>query len=233
MGIKKLDNIENNCILLNRGKRDESKIRMITKEFQQGINAVKHLDPSVTFYGSARIKNDHPDYIKTYKLAYRIAKELGFIIMSGGGNGIMEAANKGGFDAGVQSIGLSIELPHEQKINHYVTKEIPFHFFFARQVSMDYTTEVCIFCPGGFGTLNELFEVLTLQQTHKIGKIPIILFGSEYWNPLEKFIEEVLLKKYHAINSDDLNIYTIIDDEDEILEIVKNSRKRTGEDSLK
>ena len=102
--------------------------------------------------------------------------------MSGGGNGIMEAANKGGFDAGVQSIGLSIELPHEQKINHYVTKEIPFHFFFARQVSMDYTTEVCIFCPGGFGTLNELFEVLTLQQTHKIGKIPIILFGSEYWN---------------------------------------------------
>ncbi len=232
MNIKNLKEIENNCILLNKGKESESKICMITEEFEQGINSVKEIGKSVTFYGSARIKNDHPDYIKTHKLAYRIGKELGYAIMSGGGGGMMEASNKGGYDAGVESVGLSIKLPYEQIVNKYVTKEIPFHFFFARQVSMDYTTEVCIFAPGGFGTLNELFEVLTLEQTGKIGRIPIILFGSEFWNPLQKFIEEVLLKKYNTIGPLDLNLYTITDDEDEILEIVKNSKNRDGEDSL-
>ncbi len=95
---------------------------------------------------------------------------------------------------------------------------------------MSYTTEVCIFCPGGFGTLNELFEILTLEQTEKIDKIPVIFFGSEYWNPLEKFIEGVLLEKYKTINPKDINIYTITDDEDEILKIIKKSKMRNGED---
>ncbi len=226
------EDIKNGCITLTNDDDEETKLHIIQEEFKQGIDAMKDVKASVTFYGGARFKEDHEVYKKTQKLAYRISKELGYTILSGGGGGIMEAASRGAYEAGGESIGLTIRLPREQKANKYLTKEVPFYFFFARQVSMSYTTEVCIFCPGGFGTFNELFEVLTLEQTDKIGRIPVILFGSEYWNPLEKVIEEVLLKKYNTINSDDLNIYTITDDEDRILEIIKKSKLRDGEDTL-
>jgi len=226
------DDIKNGCMTLTGGDGEETKLCMIQEEFRQGIDTVKEFGPSVTFYGSARLKEDHPEYIKARKLAYRIANELGYIIMSGGGAGIMEASNRGAFDAGVNSVGLTIKLPKEQATNPYVTKEIPFHFFFTRQVSMSYTTEVCIFCAGGFGTLNELFEVLTHLQTGKIGKIPVILYGTEFWNPLQSFIKDVLIEKYKTVNPNDLNLYTITDDENEVLEIVKKSKMRNGEDEL-
>ena len=211
----------------------EIKLKMIQDEFHQGIDTVNKFNPSVTFYGSARTKEDSSSYQKVRSLSHRIAKELGYAVLSGGGPGIMEAANRGAFEAGGRSVGLTIKLPTEQLTNPYVTDEIPFNFFFTRQSAMSYSTEVCVFCPGGFGTLNELFEILTLLQTKKIGNIPVILFGSDFWSPIEKVIKEVLIEKYQTVSIEDLNLYVIKDDEDEILEIIKNSKIRNGEDSFK
>lgn len=212
---------------------EEIKLKMIQEEFHQGIDTVKKFNPSVTFYGSTRLKEDSEYYQKVKNLTYRIVKELGFAVLSGGGPGIMEAANRGAFEAGGKSVGLTIKLPNEQITNSYVTDEIPFNYFFTRQSAMSYSTEVCVFCPGGFGTLNELFEILTLLQTNKIGKIPIILYISDFWNPLEKVIKEILLEKFKTVNDNDMKLYIITDNEDEILDIVKNSKIRNGEDSLK
>lgn len=215
-------------------QNEEQKVLdMIESEFKQGIEKVREFDPSVTFYGSARLKEDHPYYQKVKNLAFRISKELGYTVMSGGGAGIMEASNKGAYEAGGKSVGLTIKLPREQHTNKYVTDEIPFNFFFSRQSAMSYETEVCIFCPGGFGTLNELFEILTLEQTGKIGKIPVVLFGEEFWRPFEKVIEEILLQKYETINEEDLKLYKIIDNEEEVLDIIRNSKMRDGRDALK
>jgi hypothetical protein len=226
------DDIKNGCITLTGGDGEEAKLCMIQEEFRQGIDTVKELGSSVTFYGSARLKPEHPEYERAYHLANRIAKELNCVIISGGGAGIMEAANKGAFDAGVESILLTIRLPKEQATNPYVTKELPFHFFFARQVSMSYTTEVCVFCAGGFGTLFELFEILTHLQTGKIGLIPIILFGTEFWTPIIKIVKETLAEKYKTVNLSDLDRFIITDNEDEILELIKNSKQRTGVDEF-
>lgn len=226
------DDIKNGCITLNGGDGEEAKLCMVQEEFRQGIDTVKDLGPSVTFYGSARLKSNHPEYIRAYKLANRIAKELGYIVITGGGAGIMEAANKGAFDAGVESIGLTIRLPHEQATNPYVTKEVPFHFFFARQVSMQYTTEAVIFCSGGTGTMYEFFEMLTLLQTGKIEPMPVILYGTEFWTPIKALLEEQFVGKYQTISASDLERFIITDDEDKVLEIVKKSKMRNGADEL-
>lgn len=226
------DDIKNGCITLTGGDGEEAKLCMIQEEFREGIDTVKDMGPSVTFYGSARLKPEHPEYQRAYKLANRIAKELKYIIISGGGGGIMEAANKGAFDAGVESVGLTIRLPHEQKTNPYVTKEVPFHFFFARQVSMQYTTEAVVYCAGGTGTMYEFFEMLTHLQTGKVGPIPVILYGAEFWTPLKNLLEEVFVKKYQTMSETDLNRFIVTDDEDMVLEIVQNSKMRNGEDEL-
>jgi len=212
---------------------EEIKLKMIQEEFHNGIDTVNKFNPSVTFYGSTKLSEGHPYYEKVRNLTYRISKELGFAILSGGGPGMMEASNRGAFEAGGRSVGLTIKLPNEQFTNPYVTNEIPFNFFFTRQSAMSYSTEVCVFCPGGFGTLNELFEILTLEQTNKIGKIPVILYGSDFWNPIQETIKKILLEKYGTIREDDLNLYMIKDNDDEIIDIIKNSKIRNGEDSFK
>ncbi len=227
-----IDDIKSGCITLYGENNEETKLCMMEEEFRQGISVIQDLTPSVTFYGSARLQEDHPAYKQARSLAYRISKELGYNVLSGGGGGIMEASNRGAFEAGGKSVGLTIRLPQEQKTNKYVTEEIPFYFFFTRQVAMSYATEVCVFCPGGFGTLDELFEMLTLQQTGKIGRIPVILLGTEFWNPLAKFIQEVLVEKYKVISPNDVNLFVITDDEDQILKIINESRMRDGKDSL-
>lgn len=228
-----VDDIKEGCITLYGDNDEETKLCMIQEEFRQGIDMISEFTPSVTFYGSARLEETHPSYQQARSLAYRISKELGYVVISGGGGGIMEAANRGAHEAGGKSVGLTIRLPHEQMTNKYVTDEIPFYFFFARQVSLSYTTEVCVFCSGGFGTLNELFEMLTLQQTGKIGKIPVILLGVEFWTPLDTLIKEQLAEKYGVINLEDTELYTITDDEDEVLRIISESRLRDGQDALK
>lgn len=227
-----IDDIKNGCMTLTGDNDEQTKLCMIQEEFKNGLDGIKNCNPSVTFYGSARIEEKEPIYQRVQKLAYRIAKELNYAVITGGGSGIMEAANRGANEAGGRSLGLTIRLPHEQKTNIYVTEEIPFYFFFARQVSMSYATEVCIFCPGGFGTLDELFEILTHLQTGKIGSIPVILYGKEFWTPLQGFIEEILLDKFKVIGANDLNLYRITDDDDEILNIIASSKIRDGKDAL-
>lgn len=228
-----IDDIRSGCVTLYGDNNEETKLCMIQEEFRQGIDMISAFTPSVTFYGSARLSPEHPSYKQAYSLAYRISKELGYNILSGGGGGIMEAVSKGGYDAGGKSIGLTIRLPHEQKTNDYVTTEVPFYFFFARQVAMSYSTEVVVFCPGGFGTLDELFEMLTLQQTEKLGRIPIILLGVDFWTPVQTLIKELLLDKYGVIGEKDSDLYTITDNEDEILKIISDSRLRDGQDALR
>jgi uncharacterized protein (TIGR00730 family) len=209
------------------------KLKAIQDEFHQGIETVSKFNPSVTFYGSTRIKEDNIYYKKVRDLTYRISNELGYAILSGGGPGIMEAANRGAFEAGGKSVGLTIKLPNKQSTNPYLTDEISFHFLFTRKSTLSFSTEVCVFCPGGFGTFDELFEILTLLQTNKIGKIPVILYGSEFWNPIQKVIKEILFEKYQTISKEDMDLYIIEDDDDKILEIIKNSEIRSGDDSLR
>lgn len=219
------DNDEKNVV--------DIKLKMVQDEFHEGIDTVRKFNPSVTFYGSTRLNEDNVYYQKVRDLSYKISSTLGYAVLSGGGPGIMEAANRGAFEAGGKSVGLTIKLPNKQSTNPYLTDEITFHFFFTRKSTMSYSTEACIFCPGGFGTFDELFEILTLQQTNKLGKIPVILYGSDFWNPIDKMIKEILLDKYKTVSIEDINLYTITDDEDKILDIIKNSKIRTGDDSLK
>lgn len=211
----------------------EDKLKMIKLELKEGIDSVARFNPSVTIYGSARLPKEDESYKKANELAFRLAKELGYNILSGGGPGIMEAANKGGYEAGVKSVGLTIRLPHEQGANPYVTDEIPFNYFFTRQASLSYSTEACIFCPGGFGTMSELFEILTLKKTRKIDNMPVILFGSHFWSGLDNYIKENLNDEYQTIDKEDTKLYIIEDDIDKIINIVKESKIRDGSQSLK
>jgi uncharacterized protein (TIGR00730 family) len=221
-----IEEIKNGCVYITNGDETETRICVINEEFRQGFEQVKaHKDhnKSVTFWGSARLPEHHEDYQRALRLSRRIAGELGYSIATGGGPGIMEAGNRGAYEMGKPSLGLTIRLPMEQTTNKYVTEEIPFYFFFSRKVLMAYSAEAYLYFPGGFGTLDELFEILTLVQTEKISKVPIILVGKSFWEPLDKFIKETLLKQFETISPEDLNLYKITDDEDEIVEIVKNA----------
>lgn len=223
-----LEEIKEGCIKLNGGDGTETEVCMIQEELRQGISTVQSYKTSATFYGSARLTEDHPDYQKAQRLAYRMVKELGYAILSGGGPGIMEAASRGASEAGGKAVGMTIRLNHEQVTNKYITDEIPFYFFFTRKVTMHYTTDAGLFFPGGFGTFDELFETLTLKQTNKIDPIPTILVGTEFWKPLQKVIDDVLVEKYKTVSPEELNLYTITDDEDEIIKIIQDSKVRKG-----
>ncbi len=221
-----LEEIKEGCIKLNGHDGTETEVCLVQEELRQGISTIQSYNTAVTFYGSARLPEDHPAYQKARQLAYKIVKELDYAVLSGGGPGIMEAANRGASEAGGKSVGLTIRLNHEQITNKYVNDEIPFYFFFTRKVSMSHSTDACLFFPGGFGTLDELFEMITLKQTGKIDPIPLILVGTEYWNKFQSVIEENLLKTYQTITADDLKLYTITDDEDEIIRIIRDSKVR-------
>jgi len=182
----------------------------------------------VTFWGSARTQSNDPDYKKAARLAARIHKELGYAIITGGGPGIMAAGNCGAYDAGGKSVGLTIKLPHEQTTNLCLTHHMDFQYFFTRKVCLAFAAEAYVYFPGGFGTLDELFEILTLVQTKKIAPAPaIILVGKSYWGGLDTFIRKHLLKG-QKIDVEDLNLYTITDNEDEIIQLIKKApiRKR-------
>lgn len=224
-----IEDIRDGCITLYGEDNEETKLCMVQEEFRQGIDMIQSFSPSVTFYGSARLPEDHPSYQQARDIAYKITKETGAAILSGGGGGIMEAANRGGYEAGGKSVGLTIKLPHEQVTNKYVTDVVPFYFFFTRKVSMSYTTEACIFFPGGFGTFDELFEVLTLKQTKKIADVPIILVGKEFWAPFQLAIQQVMIENFKTVAAADLSLYTITDDVNEIVNIIKQSKPGLGE----
>ncbi len=153
---------------------------------------------------------------KAYDLGRLLAQE-GYTVVTGGGPGVMEAGNHGAWDAGGNSVGLNIELPHEQRINPYVRRSTSFHYFFSRKVMLDFSAEAYIFFPGGFGTLDEFAELITLVQTGKVDtSVPIILFGRSFWEPLTDWMRTVMLKGLHTIAAKDLTIWTITDDLDEV-----------------
>ncbi len=194
----------------------------IMSEFVQGFELLRSYGLAATFWGSARTDPTEPYYKAAEELASKMAKK-GFTIISGGGPGIMEASNVGSFKVGGNSIGLNIKLPFEQKLNPYTTESLNFDFFFSRKVMLTFSSEVYVYFPGGFGTLDEFFEIITLIQTKKIEKIPVVLYGREFWEPLVKFFEKELLKKHKTISKEDLDLFKIVDNVDEALKyILKN-----------
>ena len=192
-------------------------------EFKKGYDLIERYPRSVSILGSARFKEDNIYYKKAHSLSYRIAKELKYAVVTGGGPGIMEAANRGAYEAGGVSLGFTIKLPKEQNTNKYVTGFVEFEYFFSRKTILFFSAESYVYYPGGFGTLDEFFEIVTLIQTNKIPRVPVVLVGREFWDPLLKTIKEDLLDDYFTINKDDTKIYKIVDDENEIIEIIRNA----------
>lgn len=179
-------------------------------EFIQGTRSLHFIGPCVTVFGSARFEEGHPYYRIARELGHCLA-EVGFTVMTGGGPGIMEAANRGAKEHNGRSIGCNIILPHEQKPNSYLDRWVKFHYFFIRKVMLMKYSYGFIAFPGGFGTLNEVLETLLLKQTGKIQNFPLILMGSEYWHPLVEFIEKHLQPE-QAISAEDTSLFTVCDD---------------------
>ena len=204
----------------------ENRIQLITKEFAKGFNFIKNYPKSVTVFGGTRFQETNPYYKMAYTLGERIAKELKYSVFTGGGPGIMEAANKGAFEANGQSLGLTIELPHIQATNPYLTDHIDLYYFFVRKVCMSFSAEAYIFMPGGFGTMDEFFEILTLIQTNKIEKVPMILVGSDFWNKVDTLIKDEMMDRL-SVDEEDTHLYTITDNLDEIIDIIRRAPIRS------
>ena len=208
-------------------KAAKERISLITKEFSKGFEFLSHYPRSVTVFGSTRMKEDDPYYIKARALAGRIVTELNYAVLTGGGPGIMEAANRGALEADGESLGLTIELADNQITNRYLTDNLDFYYFFSRKVCLSFSAEAYIFFPGGLGTLDEFFEIITLIQTHKIENVPVILVGKEYWSKIDELFKTELLK-HETIDLEDTHLYTITDDEDKILSIIRSAPIRNG-----
>ncbi len=199
------------------------RVELIDKEFTETFKFIIKYPKTVTFFGSARFSENNLHYIKAEVLAKKLSS-LGYTVVTGGGPGIMEAANRGAFEAKGPSIGFNIKLPHEQNTNKYATDHLDYYYFFARKVALSFAAEAFLFFPGGFGTLNEFFEILTLVETKKVSPMPIVLVGSDYWQPIQNLIREHLYQNHNMIAKEDMDLYTITDDEEKIIEIVKNAR---------
>lgn len=191
----------------------------IMGEFVEGVEKLHDLGPAVSIFGSARTAPGDPVYQKAVHTAALFAKE-NFAVITGGGGGIMEAANKGAAEAGGVSVGLNINLPFEQRPNPYANIQLQFHYFFIRKVMFVKYAMAYIIMPGGFGTLDELFEAVTLIQTHRIRPLPVILVGSDYWGGLVDWIKDRLLKDA-LISPEDIDILQVIDDPADVVKAVK------------
>jgi hypothetical protein len=195
----------------------------VIAEFVDGYERMNQIGPCVSIFGSARTKPDH----KYYQIAVDVAKscvEEGYGVITGGGPGIMEAANKGAAEAGGASVGLNIELPFEQGHNPYIDHDKVFNFkyFFIRKVMFVKYAQALVVLPGGFGTMDELFEVLTLKQTNKMAPIPIILVGSEFWTGLKSWIKNVMLDEFQNVSAADIDLMPITDDPKEVVRIIND-----------
>ena len=205
---------------------DPWRVFRIMAEFTTGFDAMSRICPAVTIFGSARVKPADPEYQAARKIARELARKQ-FAVITGGGPGIMEAANRGAADVKGRSVGLNITLPNEQKPNRYSNIPINFHYFFARKVCLVKYSMGFIFMPGGFGTLDEFFEVLTLVQTQRMPHFPLILFGTRYWNGLFAWMKSAMEKDGY-INRGDLELVTITDDPDEVVETILQYQRRVG-----
>ena len=196
------------------------KMYSIMSEFVKGFEFLRHYKKAVSIYGSSRLGFDSDIYKQASLLAYRLAKD-GFTIITGGGSGIMEAANQGAHDAKGKSVGINITLKQEQKINKYVDESREFEHFFVRKTMLSFASKIYIFFPGWFGTLDEFFDMVELVNSEKIPRIPLILVNKNYWSPLLTWFDKYLCQKYHAIDKEDLEIYQLVDSADEAYELIK------------
>lgn len=208
---------------LKEGAR--KRLSTIQSEFRHTFKFLKAYPRSISFFGSARFTEDHPCYIRARGLAKKIVEETGYTVVTGGGPGIMEAANRGAYEAGGKSVGMNILLPHEQKMNEYLTANIRFYYFFIRKVALSFSAEVYIFFPGGFGTLDEFFEIVTLIQTRKIPRVPVICIGEEFWAKVSA-VSDAMRDEFKTIDPGDEKIFKIVDTNEEAVEIVKKALLR-------
>ncbi|KOY86673.1 hypothetical protein AD998_11420 [bacterium 336/3] len=195
----------------------------IMSEFVDGFDKLARIGPCVSIFGSARTKPDNPYYITAEEIASRLV-DMGYGVITGGGPGIMEAGNKGAKARGGKSVGINIILPFEQSSNIYIDpdKLITFDYFFVRKVMFVKYAQGFVVMPGGFGTLDELFEALTLIQTKKIGRFPIVLVGKTYWAGLMDWIKTTLLEEERNINAEDLNLFSVVDTAEEAVDVIDN-----------
>jgi len=200
-------------------KEESWRILRIMGELIEGFDKLSGVEPAVSVYGSARIRPADKLYGQTVEIARRLGM-MGFSIITGGGPGVMEAANKGACEAGVQSIGLNIDLPEEQVVNVFATKSITFNHFFARKVMLVKYATAFIIMPGGLGTLDELTEVLTLMQTRKIKPFPVVLFDGEYWNGFLDWLRNAALSR-GFISEADFDLLRVSDDPDAVIDVVR------------
>jgi len=223
----------NNCRIVSELLDPEStngdavqswRVFRIMSEFVQGFELLRSHGLAATFWGSARTDPTDTYYKAAEELSAKMAKN-GFSIISGGGPGIMEASNVGAFKVGGRSVGLNIKLPFEQKLNPYTNESLNFDFFFSRKVMLTFASEVYVYFPGGFGTLDELFEIVTLIQTKKIEPIPVVLYGKDYWTPLLEFFKNDLLEKHGTISPEDLDIFHLVDSVDEAMKYITKEIK--------
>ncbi|HEV8369865.1 MAG TPA: TIGR00730 family Rossman fold protein [Pyrinomonadaceae bacterium] len=209
---------------------DTWRVFRIMGEFVEGFDELASLNRGISIFGSARSKPDHADYKAAQETAALFAKE-GFAVITGGGPGVMEAANRGAFEAGGLSIGCNIELPFEQRPNAYQTRSLTFKYFFVRKMMfVKYSLGFVIF-PGGFGTFDELFEALTLIQTKKIRDFPVVLFGTSYWTGLLNWMHEVVLPD-GKIAEHDLRLFHVTDSPEEVVKIVMRSQTSLASDKV-
>jgi len=197
---------------------DAARVERIDEELRTGFSALAHIGKAVSIFGSARTPADHPEYGGARELARRLGDE-GFAIITGGGPGIMKAANEGARDAGVASIGLGIDLPLEQGLNDAIDLPLQFHYFFTRKVMFVRYASAFVVFPGGFGTLDELFEAATLRQTEKIRHFPIVLFGSAYWGGLVDWLAGTVLEG-GKISPADVEMLEVTDDPERVVQVV-------------
>jgi uncharacterized protein (TIGR00730 family) len=207
-------------------KEDPWRIFRIMAEFVDSFETLSQVGPGVTVFGSARMTPDNPYYKSTVELTRALAKHK-LAVITGGGPGIMEAANKGAGMAKGKSVGLNIELPHEQKGNRYANIPIHFHYFFARKVCFVKYSIAFVFMPGGFGTLDEFFELITLVQTGRIPEFPLILFGRDHWKGLVRWMKD-RLEPAKFISPGDLNLFNITDDPQEAIDIILDYMRHVG-----
>ncbi len=206
------------------GEVEPVRVSKILDEFKKGFKFLKKYNKTVTFFGSSRAKPETKYYKEAVELAKALSKK-GYTVVTGGGQGIMEAANKGAFLAGGNSVGINIILPKGEKRNKYVKDAMSFHYFFIRKVMLTFACQAYIFLPGGFGTLDEFFEIVTLIQTKKVKKIPIILIHKDYWQPLLQWIEEVVYKRKRAVSRPDMKVYHLVDSIEEAVKLLNNSHR--------
>ena len=204
-------------------KETAERLGRIDQEFAEGFTFMHRFNDTVTMFGSARFDASHPYYQKAREVAAALSDE-GYTVVTGGGGGIMEAGNRGAKEAGGHAVGLNIVLPREQTLNPYATDTMSFRYFFSRKVMLAFGASAYVYFPGGFGTLDELFEVITLIQTKKMPLAPIILVGSEFWTALDRYVKTYLLEGMHTITPGDEELYTITEDIQVIKAIVNHHR---------